>query len=138
MKSEEKIIKEIAEQLDCGMVCFLNKKTGELKFVVDENDPSASDVLEFYQEDFDYIDKNRADFTKIDKMSSGDSFQVMADFVETVNNKKLQEKLYSALNKNKPFRNFNNVVDNYEDLRQAWFKFKNKKQFDWVKMSLNI
>ena len=138
MKSEEKIIKEIAEQLDCGMVCFLNKKTGELKFVVDENDPYAFDVWEFYREGLDYIDKNRADFTKIDKMSSRDSFQVMADFVETVNNKKLQEKLYSALNKNKPFRNFNNVVDNYEDLREAWFKFKNKKQIDWVKMSLNI
>jgi len=39
-------------------------------------------------------------------MSSRDSFNLMADFAESIDNKKLQDRLINALNKSKPFKNF--------------------------------
>ena len=136
MKLEEKIIKEIAGELDCGMVCFLNTETGEPKFVVDEDDPYARDVIELYREELDLIEQNRKQYIKIDKMPSHTAFQVMADFAETVENEAIREKLSYALSRNKPFRNFKYEVDYNEDVRQAWFKFKNQRYIDWVKKEL--
>jgi len=51
-------------------------------------------------------------------MDSHESFKIMADFAENIDNARLQDRLINALNKSKPFRNFNWEIDNSGDYRQ--------------------
>jgi hypothetical protein len=48
----------------------------------------------------------------------------------------LQEKLFNALNRKHPFREFKFVIDNSGEYRNAWFDFKNKQYFEWVENQL--
>jgi len=132
MKLDEKTIQEIASELAIGMVCFLNKETGTPKFVIDVNDPFAESI-ELWKEDLDEIERNREQYVKIEKMSSNDAYNIMVDFTETIKDKAIQERLFHALNQNKPFKKFNYVVDYNEALRQAWFKFHDRQYIEWVK-----
>jgi hypothetical protein len=54
----------------------------------------------------------------------------MGDFTETLNDSNpLKDKLFEALNRRKPFREFKFVIDNSGKYRQVLFDFKNQ----WLK-----
>lgn len=135
MKLSRKSIKEIAENLDCGMVCYINKKTLEIKSIIDPDDVYSEE--EFWREDLDYIENNWESYVKVEKMSSKEAFQIMEDFANLVSNKDIRNKLIYALSRSKPFRNFKYEVDYNEDIRQQWFKFKAFKYEEWVEYYLN-
>jgi hypothetical protein len=125
-------IKEIAEQLDCGFRSFWQKTTGELLFVPDLNNNPYADA-EFYGEDLEKLDNNFGDYIEIEKPNSNDSFEIMANFTEYLNdNDKIKTDLINALNKKKPFREFKFVIDNSGVYRQQWFDFKNAQLKQWV------
>jgi hypothetical protein len=133
----EQQIKEIAEQLDCGFRSFWHKPTGELLFVPDLNNNPFADA-EFFEEDLEKLDNNFNDYIEIEKPNSSDSFEIMANFTEQLNdNEKLKNELLKALNKKKPFREFKFVIDNSGAYRQQWFDFKNAKLKQWVKGKFN-
>jgi hypothetical protein len=133
----EQQIKEIAEQLDCGLRSFWHKPTGELLFVPDLNNNPFADA-EFFEEDLEKLDNNFKDYIEIEKPNSSDSFEIMANFTEQLNdNEKLKNELIKALNKKKPFREFKFVIDNSGAYRQQWFDFKNAKLKQWVKDKFN-
>jgi hypothetical protein len=69
-------------------------------------------------------------------MESRDSFDLMADFTESVDSRELRDSLINALNKKHPFRNFKWVVDNSGPYRQKWFDFKNQSLIEWVEKKL--
>ena len=56
-----------------------------------------------------------------------------ADFAESIDNTRLQDRLINALNKSKPFQNFKRQIDNSGEYRQFWFDFKKKRYIEWVK-----
>jgi hypothetical protein len=134
MTLTEEQIKEIAENLDMGMRCFYHLKTGEIEAAPNflEGDWIAQDA-EPWQEVLDKLDENWGDFFEFEKMTSHESFDIMADFAETVDNQNLQDKLFKALNKFKPFRNFKWEIDNSGEYRQKWFEYKNQKLIELVK-----
>ncbi len=131
MKLSNKEIKEIAENLDCGMVCYINLRTNEIKSIIDPDDLYSEE--EHWKEDLEEIEANWERYLKIDKMPSRDAFQIMEDFTDQVSNKAIRNRLIYALNRNKPFRNFKYEVDYNEEVRQEWFKFKAYKYEEWVK-----
>ena len=131
MKLSNEAIKEIAENLDCGMICYVNKKTKEIKSIIDSND--FYDDNDLWQEELDEIENNWESYVKIDKMSSREAFQIMEDFTNQVSNQEIRNRLIYALNRNKPFKNFKYEVDYNEEVRQQWFKFKAYKYEEWVK-----
>jgi len=131
MKLSKKAIKEIAENLDCGMVCYVHIETKEVKSIIDLDNIYADEEL--WREDIDEIEKNWDKYLKIDKMPSREAFQVMEDFTEQVSNKEIRNRLVYALNRNRPFKNFKYEVDYNEDVRQHWFKFKAYRYEEWVK-----
>ena len=90
-----------------------------------------ADVLEELEENWDK-------YIQIEKMESYESFNLMADFAESVDSKELRESLINALNKKHPFRNFKWVVDNSGPYRQKWFDFKNHRLIEWVKDQLEV
>jgi hypothetical protein len=137
MKPTQKQIEEIAEFLDCGMNCYFNQKTGEIKTIMDFDSWIGSDEGP-WEEDLKEIDKNWEDYLEFKGLESYESFQIMADFAERVDDKKLQDKLYNALNRRGPFQNFKWEIDNSGEYRQRWFDYKKMRYIEWVKEQLEV
>jgi hypothetical protein len=89
-----------------------------------------------WQDEHDKLDENYLHYKEIEAKESNDSFFVMEDFANQVNETKLQQKLFNALNRKHPFREFKFVLDNSGEYRNVWFYFKNKRYFDWVENKL--
>jgi len=130
------IVKEIAEQLDSGFRAFIHKTTGQLLFVPDSNNYSDID-LDSWDEELEQLENNFSDYYEIDKWTSSEAFEIMTEFVDQLTDINLQNRLFDALRKNKPFREFKFIIDNSGDFRQQWFDFKNKWQQDFVARQLN-
>ena len=107
----DKQIKEIAESLDCGFKCYLNRKTNEIKSILDSDNLTEYDE-DPWKEDIEEIEKHPDDYVEFAGMESRDAFQVMVDFTDQVNDMNLKEKLYHALNNRNPFRYFKWRIDN--------------------------
>jgi hypothetical protein len=129
-------IKEIAEQLDCGFRAFIHKTSCQLLIVPDENFLTATD-LDSWNEELEQLENNFTDYYEIDKWTSSEAFETMSEFVDQLTDSNLQNRLFDALRKNKPFREFKFVIDNSGDFRQQWFDFKNRWQQNFVARQLN-
>ena len=133
----EEQINEIAEYLDCGLRCFIHKENNTIVAIPDTINNPDSDSEE-WDEAMEEIDNNFFSYVEVNKMDSHESFKIMEDFIETIDNRKLQEKLARALNKPRPFRNFKFEVDNSGPYREEWFSFKKQQLIEWVKGQLAI
>ncbi len=129
-------IKEIAEQLDCGNRCYINKETGDIKTTPDFDNGYADEEL--WADVLKELEENWNKYIQIEKMESHESFDIMADFADSVDSRELRDNLINALNKKHPFRNFKWVVDNSGPYRQKWFDFKNQRLIEWVKDQLEV
>lgn len=89
-----------------------------------------------YRNENGIIQHDQEDYWEIERMESGDSFNMMSDFIITVENNSLRSKLAQALQKSKPFRNFKFVIDNSGDYRKRWFEFKDRRLFEWVERQI--
>jgi hypothetical protein len=137
MKLTEKQIEEIAENLECGMRCFYNQKTGEIKTLLNMENWSSADE-ELWDEEAKEINDSMDDYFEFNGLESRDSFRIMADFAESIDDTDLQNKLIYALNRPKPFQNFKWRIDNSGDYRQQWFDFKRKRFIEWVKEQIEF
>ena len=118
------IIKEIAENIDCGFNCYYNSKTNEIITIPNFlNISDEEDFKEFIQEDLEKINKQKADFVKFEVLESSELFKIMERFVEQIPDQKFKSELENVLYKKKPFQNFKYLIDN-SDYRQKWFDFK--------------
>ncbi|WP_074539547.1 UPF0158 family protein [Cellulophaga baltica] len=118
------IIREIAQELDCGFDCYYNFKTDEiltipnsLQFTDEEN------FKEAFQLEFQKIQENEADYNKFEVLKSFESFKIMERFVAQISDNNFQSELDIILKKKKPFQNFKKVID-HSDFGQNWFEFK--------------
>jgi hypothetical protein len=137
MKLTDKQIEEIAENLDCGMRCFYNLKTGEIKTILNFDSWIGADE-EPWEEELNEIDEDWGDYFEFDQFESHESFQIMVDFAENVNDIRLQNNLINALNRRKPFQNFKWQIDNSGEYRQHWFDFKKMRYIQWVKEQIDF
>lgn len=133
--SEEQV-KEISEQIDCGFRCFIHRQTGELIVIPDTLRNPDMDTYAWADEQ-EKLDNNFHEYFEIDQLESRDSFEIMVEFTEQLDDKiKIKSDLIKSLNKKKPFREFNFVIHNSGIYRQQWFDFKNEKLKMWVRDSL--
>ncbi|HNY45295.1 MAG TPA: UPF0158 family protein [Paludibacteraceae bacterium] len=130
------IVKEIAEQLDCGFRAFIHKTTGQLLFIPDNYNYPDID-LSSWDKELEQLENNFTDYHEIEKWTSSEAFEIMSEFAVHLTDKDLQSRLFDTLRKNKPFKEFKFVIDNSGDFRQQWFDFKNKWQEDFVARQLN-
>jgi hypothetical protein len=128
-------INELADNLDCGLRSFVHRHNLTIVTIPDTDDPeSDSKMSDSYKE----IEGNFNNYLEIEKMNSNDSFRLMTNFVETIDNRRLKEKLDQILSRPKPFKNFKLEIDNSGHYRQKWFEFKNQQLIEWVKGQLTI
>ena len=132
MRLTRKQIEEIADNLDSGLRCFYNIKTGEVKTLLNPEHWIGADE-EPWEEIHNEIDENWGDYFEFSGFDSRQSFQVMADFSDGVDDIVLHNKLIDALNRPKPFQNFKWQIDNSREYRQQWFDFKKMRYIQSIK-----
>ena len=137
MKLSEEQIEEIADNLDCGMRCFYNLKTGDIKTLLNFDNWIGADE-ESWEEEAKEIDENMDDYFEFEGFQTHESFRIMADFAERIDDPKLQGQLINALNRPKPFRNFKWQIDNSGEYRQQWFDYKKMRYIQWVKEQIDL
>lgn len=134
----KKQIAEIADQLDCGFSCHINKKNLDFIFVPD-SDKHPDMELDAWKNDLKKLRKNPDNYITIAPPQSRDSFRIMSLFIETLpDDNILKDRLNRALEKTHPFREFKFAIDNAGDFRQKWFDFKSEKLQEWVENELTF
>ncbi|OBX17898.1 MULTISPECIES: UPF0158 family protein [Bizionia] len=122
--SKSKIIKEIAQNLNCGLDSYFNSKTDEIISI--PNFSQIADEEEFqeaFKADLQKISKNESDYIKIEVLESFESFKIMERFVNQMPENQLKSDLEKTLQNKKPFQNFKYSIEN-SDFRKLWFEFK--------------
>jgi len=100
---------------------FLDLKTGEVLFISDYMDDEETRELK------DRIEEDSDRYERIPKAESHEGYQDMVDFIATVDNEHLAELLEVAINGKGAFRRFKDVLLNYPEERERWFKFKDER-----------
>ena len=119
-------IKEIAEQLDSGFLCFWHKKNRDLLFVPDTVKYPEIDT-EPWAKEIELLDKYKDDYIEVEPLESSDFFEIMIGFVNTLTeSNNLKNRLTKALIKKRPFNEFKSEIDNSPEYRQRWFDYKNQ------------
>ena len=135
MKFTSKQIHEMADDISSGMNVYINPTTFETSAIFDLD--SLEGDSEFWKEELDKILTEWEGYIIIHKMETRRSFQIMVDFLEEIDDKKLKERLIQGLNRKGPFGNFNFEVGN-SDYKQQWFEFRQMKYEQYVKMQLEM
>ena len=122
----EETVREIAEMLDCGHVCYLNPDTNETVII-----PNPASWEYFEEPDMVTKELEKVDSwerrIKLAPPESFESFQFMESFIDELpeNESILRNKLISALSHSHPFARFKAAIDNCP-YRQEWFDHKQR------------
>lgn len=108
---------------------YLNLKTGE---IITKSDELDFDYLE-EQLDGEDFDEDPDNYRYIPCMESGEGYGDMEDFISLIRNDTIKNKLFKAINKKKPFRNFKDTLAAYPDQEILWFEFKENRMKERVK-----
>lgn len=128
-KPDQNIINEIAQQLDCRNECYFNQKTKELICIPNAKLMAMGDeeyYKEVFKDDLEKVKSQKKDLIKFEVLESFESFKIMEDFKNQINDNHFKEKLNEALNRRKPFQNFKYLID-HSEYREDWFEFKQKE-----------
>src|SRR5690554_7485553 len=135
--SRQNIIKEIAQELDCGNDCYYNPKTNELITIPNFGEMLDEDKFrESFRAELKKVKKNKTDIIKIEVLESFESFKIMEQFIDQISDVQLKSRLENIIQNKKPFQNFKNSIDN-SDYRQKWFDFKKLELEKIVETQLN-
>ncbi|HEY2925433.1 UPF0158 family protein [Piscinibacter sp.] len=93
---------------------YLDRETGDIILVSDGVDEDMIPP--------DLEDNPR--YLLIEPIESSDGFRIMEDFVATIDDEAVAERLASALQRPKPFRRFKDALFDDLALREAWFAFE--------------
>jgi hypothetical protein len=100
---------------------FLNLETGEILFISDYvDDEETRELKDRIEEDFER-------YERIPRAESNEGYEDMVDFIATVDDEHLAELLEVAINGKGAFRRFKEVLLNYPEERDRWFKFKDER-----------
>ena len=120
-----KTVAEIADNIQCGFICQVNKKTVKIDSIYRENSYESWDYDEEEEEENETNkdNMNREDIIIISPLESHESFRIMENFVLSLDESRLKHQLVSVLHRHKPFANFNGIIHNSSE-RDEWFEFR--------------
>jgi hypothetical protein len=120
----EDFIGSLSNNYDFGGGEYLDQESGEIIINFDNEDELPEDFFD------------NARYQLIEPLLSSESFQIMQDFVDQLQDNAAAKQLQKALNGKKPFRNFKDAV--YEvDVADEWYQFEHERlkasAEDWCK-----
>ncbi len=125
----KKLVSEIANDIDTGLIFYINTKTNETTSIIPEEHRD-----ETWEETEKIIDSWNEKIS-IEPINSNQGYQIMENFAENITDKNFQRKLYNALSGRKPFAKFNNIVG-YSDYQEDWFAYKQNWLEEFVYIEL--
>jgi len=130
------------------MEYYLDEETGEVIFIpeevsryVEEEDKNLRKELPDWQKEIvklaqEILLKKPDRYIYIPEGPTWNGYDLMVEFAEMIEDELLREKLDIALDGKGAFRRFKNVIADYPDYREKWFKFRdekmNKKVVEWL------
>ncbi len=110
-------IKDALDSVDISSTCYFNKETNEILWQWDYNKEYSTYKEEDEANDniinmFDYFYKN--------------DYDIMQDFIDTIEDVNLREKLYEATSGRGAFSRFRYIIES-NDLLDDWYKYKDEK-----------
>jgi hypothetical protein len=109
---------------------YLDLKTGEILFISEYMDDEETRKLK------DQIEEEFERYEPIPKAESHEGYRDMQDFITTVEDEHLVELLEVAINGKGAFRRFKDVLLNYPQERERWFKFRDdrmeERALEWL------
>ena len=134
----EETVREIAEMLDCGHICYLNPDTKETVFILNPGSWQYYEESDVDTENLEKVDSWERHIT-LTPPESFESFRYMEGFVDELpeSESSLRNKLISALSHSHPFARFKAVIDNCP-YRQEWFAYKQKCLETYVRDELSV
>lgn len=135
MEITPQLLDDIAQELSIGNCCFLNIHTGEVATypsVLKYDDTDS----EFWQDVLDQVNDTPQDYIEIEGMESWESFGVMEDFISVMVPAIHQNRFVDAISKKHPFRRFNELLHDFESLRNQWFEYKYQRYMTFVNEQL--
>lgn len=72
----------------------------------------------------------------ISPIGSHEGYGIMKDFVGTIESEEIQNRLYEALERRKPFRSFKNAVSEYPDMDKLFYEYKGNRLINMLKERL--
>ncbi|TAJ14745.1 hypothetical protein DMA11_04210 [Marinilabiliaceae bacterium JC017] len=135
----KELINSIAQSIDAGFICFVNPLSKEMEevpqlFIEDPHEYEM--VTGFTAETMNLKYTNWETYLTIEPLRSHDSFKIMEAFADEMEDSALQQELFNALNRRRPFAHFKAIIDD-SPFRQAWFDFKQQKLEAYVNDELN-
>jgi|SRR5688572_20420993 len=137
MEISREIINDIADSMEAGFKCFLHRDTLEVVTYLDPEQNADIDTKD-WKEEMSKVRRNKKKFVEIESMTSSDSFKVMEEFVDSLENNSTKVRLLTALEGQKPFANFKHQVDNSGEYRELWFSFRRQKNIEWIQNQLSF
>src|SRR6478609_7761537 len=131
MQVEESKLKQISEELLCGSKVFLHRETGEIITIhdvdlfLDEKDP--------WENDRQKVDAERGKYLEFEPMESRESYQIMQDFIDQLDDGRLADRLVNAIQKKRPFAHFKEEIDYSGPYREKWFLFRDQRYLEWTR-----
>ena len=110
-------IKDALDNVDISSTCYFNKETNDILWQWDYNKEYSTYKEEDEANDniinmFDYFYKN--------------DYDIMQDFIDTIEDINLREKLYYATRGRGAFSRFRYIIES-NDLLDDWYKYKDEK-----------
>ena len=121
-----------------GQVIVLSEEVS--KYIEDDEYMNIRDLPDWQKDEIKIAEKILNDqtdrYVNIPEKPSYESYEVMVDFTDRVEDELLRDKLNIALDGKGAFRRFKNVLKNYPDYEKKWFVFKEtrleEEVIDWL------
>ena len=112
---------------------YLDLKTGTvIRTVADRFSESIEDTDQIHS----MIEQEPYRYLAITPMGSAERYAIIEQFVDHIQDARLKEQLKTPLMKKKPFRTFNDAINNYPEIREKWRAFHDgeltRRSLDWL------
>ena len=135
MHVPKETVREIADHLGMGLRVFLHRETLALITYPNE-EKSASFEPSMWKKEIQALRKEGEKYLEIAGMAPYDAFRVMEEFIATVKDLPLKDRLLRAIDQKRPFAHFTSQIDHSGVCRERWFHFRDQKMFGWVQEQL--
>ncbi|RYY41262.1 MAG: hypothetical protein EOO08_02995 [Chitinophagaceae bacterium] len=131
MRVDESILKRISEQLLSGFKVFLHRETGDVVTIRDID--LFMDEEDSWGDDRKKVEADPERYLEFEPMESRDSYRMMQNFINQLDDAGLADRLANAIEKKRPFAHFNAEIDASGPYREHWFKFRDEQYLQWTR-----
>jgi len=117
--------------------CFIHKLTLEVVTYPEDFLFYGDLDPKLWKEELRKIKKEKKNYIEIEKMNSTQSFDIIEEFIDTLQNSSTKIRLLRAIEGRKPFANFKHQIENSGPERELWFAFRREKNIQWIEDQLN-